>query len=1136
VALSKHKGIGVQAWLSFRPELRNRNKRMEMDNLTERIAKLSPAKRALLEMKLKEKSAVAGVAQSILRRISPGPAPLSFAQERLWFLDQLEPESRAYNQPRLVRLKGALDIDALRKALDAIVARHEVLRTTFHSDDEHPVQIIGECRPVELPALDLSPLTGERQETTLQDIAAEITERRFDLSRDLMLRGALLKLAPEEHVLLLVTHHIASDGWSGGILWQELAMLYGAFSQGQPDPLPELEIQYADYAVWQRQWLQGEVLETQLSYWKHELSDLPILELLTDRARPAVQTYRGAKQSYLFARALSDELQALSRKEGVTFFMTLLAAFQILLYRYTGQDDIAVGSPIAGRARRELEGLIGFFVNMLVLRADLSGNPTFKELLTRVRKAAFGAYEHQDVPFEKLVEVLHPDRDLSRSPLFQVMFAFQNMPRQARELPGLTVNPVEVKNETAKYDLSLYMWDEPRGLVARLEYNTDLFDGASMRRMLEHFETLLEGIIKNPEQCISDLPILTDGERHQLLIEKNDTGCELPKEQCVHRLFESQAARSPESVALVYEQQQLTYRELNARANQMAHYLRKLGVRPEMPVGICLERSEEMVIAVLGVLKSGAAYVPLDPFYPRERLALILEDAGISVLLTQEKLVEDLPESVVTVVRVDSDREAIDQESKADSQIVTEPDNLAYVIYTSGSTGRPKGVEVSHRSVVNFLRSMRERPGLTERDILLAVTTLSFDIAGLELYLPLSVGARVVLAAAEVAADGPQLLELIEKCGATVMQATPATWRLLLESGWRTGGCLKILCGGEAMPRDLADQLLDRGSSVWNMYGPTETTVWSAIHRVEPRRDMVSVGQPINNTQIYILDRYFKPVPVGAAGELCIGGAGLARGYKNRPELVAQQFIPHPFSADPGARLYRTGDVARYLGDGSIEFLGRIDHQVKIRGFRIELGEIEAVLGRHPAIAQVAVVDKEFSGDKRLIGYVVANGEEVPNGSDLKDFLRKTVPEYMVPSVFIFLTRLPLTPNGKLDRKSLPDPTDCPDSTLGSEQYVSPRTAMEQSIAEIWQEVLGVDHVSVHDNFFDLGGHSLLSLKVIARMEAKIGQRIHPREMILQTLAQLATACEQRAMVVQEPASGRGIRKWLDAVTSLLNR
>jgi amino acid adenylation domain-containing protein len=1105
---------------------------MELDNLTDRIANLSPAKRALLEMRLKDKNGAPAAQRAIIRRATTDPVRLSFAQERLWFLDQLEPESRAYNQPKLMRLKGELDIDALHNALNTIVARHQVLRTTFHEGDEHPVQVVGECSTVELPIVDLSLCTAEEQETRLQDIVFESTERRFDLSRDLMLRGALLKLGSAEHVLFLVTHHIASDGWSTGILWQELAALYGAFSKGEPNPLRELDIQYADYAVWQRQWLQGPVLEAQLSYWKQQIAGLRVLELPTDRPRPAVQSYRGARESYLFSKVLSDKLQHLSRQQGVTPFMTLLAAFQTLLYRYTGNVDIAVGSPIAGRAHPELEGLIGFFVNMLVLRTDLSGDPSFRDLLVRVRKTAFGAYEHQDVPFERLVEAVHPERDLSHSPLFQVMFAFQNIPRQNRNFPGLAASVVEVKNETAKYDLSLYMWDEPKGLAARLEYNIDLFDVASMSRLLGHFETLLEAIVKDPDQRISELPVLTRGERDQLLVEWNDTDRDLSEEQSIQRLFEAQADRVPDNVALVFDGRRLTYRDLNARANRLANYLRELGVGPEIAVGICMERSWEMVVAVLGVLKAGGLYVPLDPSHPSDRLALVLEDAGISVLLTQERVVKRLPELAVPIVRVDSDRDTIERASASNPVVAGEPDNLAYVIYTSGSTGRPKGVQVSHRAVINFLNSMREQPGITERDILLAVTTLSFDIAGLELYLPLSVGASVVLAGSDVATDGMRLLALLEDCNATVMQATPATWRMLLDAGWRSEGRLKILCGGEPMSRDLAAQLLDRALSVWNMYGPTETTVWSAVHRVQHGAGPVPVGRAINNTRMYILDSYLHPVPIGVAGELCIGGTGLARGYRDRADLTAEKFIPDPFGSEPGGRLYRTGDVARYLANGSIECLGRTDHQVKIRGFRIEPGEIESILAQHSGINEAIVIAREMSGDKRLVGYVVTRGQEAPSADELKDFLRRMVPEYMVPSTFVFLESVPLTPNGKLNRNALPNP----DHAGAPETYVRPATAIERAIGEAWEEVLGVDRVSAHDNFFDLGGHSLLSLKAIAKIEERIGQRIQPRDMVLQTLRQIASVYEQSAAPVQERSSDGLMRKWLRGVTALLNR
>jgi amino acid adenylation domain-containing protein len=1098
---------------------------MELDNLTDRIANLSPAKRALLEQRLRERDGVGSIKQTIARRETRDPAPLSFAQERLWFLDQLDPDSRAYNQPKAIRLKGALDVAALHKALDTIVARHEALRTTFLAIDEQPVQVVSESRSVDLPTIDLSAMVGDERDAELQRIMQVLSEQRFDFSRDLMLRSALLKLGAAEHVLLLVTHHIASDGWSSGILWRELVALYGAFSKGEPNPLPELAIQYADYSVWQRQWLQGEVLENQLSYWNHQLSGVPVLELPTDRPRPPVQSYRGAKESFEYSKVLSEQLQALSRKRGVTFFMTLLAAFQTLLYRYTGQVDITVGSPIAGRTRPEIEGLIGFFVNMLVLRSDLSGNPTFCELLARVRKIALGAYEHQDLPFEKLVEILHPERDLSRSPLFQVMFAFQNVPSRSRELPGLAASPVEAKNETAKYDLSLYMWEGPNGLAARLEYSTDLFDAATIARMLRHFETLLHGIVNNPDKRIADLPILTDAERHQLSFEWNDTDREYPEKQCVHQLFEEQVGRTPDSVALVFEKERLTYRELNGRANQLAHYLRKMGVGPEVLVGIYMERSWEMVVAVLGVLKAGGAYVPLDPSYPQERLAFMLQDSRAPVLLTQRHLAAQLiegrsskihagdsPFSILDprlqVIRLDSEWKTIARESDASPAGATQSDNLAYVIYTSGSTGQPKGVQIPHRAVVNFLNSMRGQPGMTERDILAAVTTLSFDIAGLELYLPLSLGAQVVIVSSRVAADGLRLQKLLDDCGATLMQATPATWRLLLEPGWQPSRRLKILCGGEALAADLANQLLDRASAVWNMYGPTETTIWSATHRVESGDRVISVGSPIDNTQIYILDANFNAVPVGVPGELCIGGAGLARGYKNRPELVAEKFIPDPFSGSAGARLYRTGDLARYCVDGRIEFLGRIDHQVKIRGFRIELGEIETVLSQHPGVSEVVVAVREVSGDERLIGYVVAKGESLATESELKDFLRRKLPEYMVPSVFVFLEGLPLTPNGKVDRRALPAPEGRrPDSGNGS---LAPRDTLELELAGIWGQVLGIQSIGVRDNFFDLGGHSLLAVRLFAQIEKRFNKKL-PLATLFQapTIEQLAKLLRQ---------------------------
>jgi amino acid adenylation domain-containing protein len=689
-----------------------------------------------------------------------------------------------------------------------------------------------------------------------------------------------------------------------------------------------LPIQYADFALWQRDWLQGEVLESQLRYWKRQLDGSPlVLDLPADRPRPAVQTFRGARESRMLPPSLGQALNTLSRQQGVTLFMTLLAAFQTLLYRYTGQEDIVVGSPIANRNRSEIEGLIGFFVNTLLLRTDLSGEPTFRQFLGRVREVALGAYAHQDLPFEKLVEELRPERSLSHTPLFQVLFVLQNAPRTTLELAGLRLSPLEVDNATAKFDMSVSMTETEEGLRASLEYNTDLYGVATIQRMLGHYQTLLEGIVANPEERISQLPLLTPAERQQLLVEWNDTGREYPQ-VCVHELFEAQVERSPEAVAVVDEDRQLSYRELNRRANQLAHHLRGLGVGPEVLVGVCVERSAEMVVGLLGILKAGGAYVPLDAAYPNERLAFMLEDAGIRVLLTQTQLMERLPAHKAQVACLDELSGSHSSEGRVNLTSEVTLDNLAYVIYTSGSTGKPKGVAVGHRSLTNYLDSAHRETCLSDQDVLMAVSTLSFDIAGFDIYLPLLVGARMVIVSSEVSADGERLLETLKGSGASVLFATPTTWQLVLEAGWQGSDRLKILCGGEAMTRSLADWLLERGACVWNVYGPTETTIWSTTFRVEAGDGVVPIGRPISNTQIYLLDRRLQPVPIGVPGELHIGGDCLARGYLSRPEFTAEKFVPNPCSDDPTARLFKTGDLARYRPDGNIEFLGRLDHQV----------------------------------------------------------------------------------------------------------------------------------------------------------------------------------------------------------------
>jgi amino acid adenylation domain-containing protein len=1040
-----------------------------------------------------------------------GTLLLSFAQQRLWFLDQLAPGSTAHNLFVAVQLTGHLNVMALERSFNEIIGRHEVLRTVLSAVDGEPLQVILPSMTIQMPVIDLREiLVDTEREAEAHHLATLEAQRPFDLARGPLLRATLLRLAEDEYRLLLTIHHVVFDGWSKGILAQELSALYEALSSGRPASLPSLPMQYADFAQWQRQWLQGEVLAAQLAYWKQKLADAPTLQLPTDRPRPAVQSSRGARQWFVLPNTLSRALRALSRQERVTLFMTLLAAFQTLLSRYTGQTDIVIGSPITGRNRRELEDLIGCFLNMLVLRTDLSGNPTFRELLARVREVCLEAYAHQDVPFEKLVEELHLERNLSRNPLFQVTFLLQHSPRFAPVWAGLTATDLDVDAEIARFDLNVVMVEEEGGLRGYVDYNTDLLDAATIIRLLSHFQTLLEGIVAHPDARIGNVPLLTEAERYQLLVERNDTRTDSPKDRCIHALFEAQVERSPDAVAVVFEDNQLTYRELNRRANQLAHYLRRLGVGPEILVGLCVERSLEMVVGLLGVLKAGGAYVPLDPAYPKERLAFMLQDAQVPVVLTQQRLAEGFGADGTTVVCLDGDWEAIAHASQDAPIGGATAANLAYVIYTSGSTGQPKGVQIMHGSVLNCLLAMRQRPGLTAQDVLCAVTTVSFDIAALELFLPLTVGALLVVVSHEVAADGAQLSKRLADSGATAMQATPAGWVLLLEAGWRGSRRLKILCGGEALPRELAGQLRARGASLWNLYGPTETTIWSAAGEVVPSEDGAApIGPPLANAQLYLLDGHCQAVPMGVPGELYIGGVGLARGYLNRPELTAERFVPNAFSREAGARLYKTGDLARYLPDGNIGFLGRLDHQVKLRGFRIELGEIEAVLRQNPVVRDAVVVAREDDReDTHLVAYVVAKSEPIPTASELRRFLTSKLPEYMIPSAVVFLDTLPLMPNGKVNRRALPAPVQAR-TDLGT-PFVGPRGPVEERLAEIWAEVLKLERVGVGDNFFDLGGHSLSATRVISRVRKAFQIEVPLRALFENpTVAGLAVPIEQ---------------------------
>lgn len=836
-------------------------------------------------------------------------------------------------------------------------------------------------------------------------------------------------------------------------------------------------------------------VERDLAYWREKLAGIPaILELPTDRPRPPAQSFRAARESLLLPEALKCGLAALAEQEGVSLEVVALAAFQTLLTRYTRQNDIVVGSA------NDLAG------SLLVIRTDMSGDPSFRQLIGRVNEAVTGAREHGNVSWEQLVEVVEPERDASRHAVYQAEFALE---------PAWGIADLAPEPETLKTDLRLQLREESDGLRVQFTYSTDLFEAATIVRMAGHFEKLLEGIVANANESIARLPLLTDAERRTLLVDWNATAMEYPLSKGIHELFEEQAAKTPNSVAVVFENQQLTYGELNRRANQLANHLLKLGARPDGLVGICVERSLEMVVGLLGILKSGSAYVPLDPAYPPDRIAFMLEDAEAPLLLTQSSLVENLRHGNAKTVLIDSDWAEIAKQSEENPSLTVNPENRAYVIYTSGSTGKPKGVQVIQRAVVNFMTTMAQAPGLTAADRILAVTTLSFDIAGLEIYLPLTQGGSLEIVSREIAADGNQMLAKLAASGATVMQATPATWRMLLEAGWTGDRKLKILIGGEAVSQKLAHQLLERSASVWNVYGPTETTIWSTTSKLEPKLSAVTIGRPIGNTDIFILDKLLQPVPIGVAGELHIGGDGLARGYLKRPELTAEKFIAHPLKQDPNARLYKTGDLVRYLPNGNIEFLGRIDHQVKIRGFRIELGEIETVLRAHPAINDTVVVAREDTpGDKRVVAYFVAVQGQAPTTAELRTFMREKLPEYMLPSVFVTLRSMPLTPNGKVDRRALPAPDKAELASTGA--FAAAKDDVEARLVEIWESVLGVRPIGVTDNYFELGGHSLVAVRLMKRIEEAFGKNL-PIATLLQapTIEQLAVILRQKGA---EPA------------------
>ncbi|HET7505625.1 MAG TPA: amino acid adenylation domain-containing protein, partial [Kofleriaceae bacterium] len=1045
--------------------------------MSERLAGLSPEKRALL-------------ARRLLDARRPTVFPLSSMQQRLWFLERLTPNNPAYLVPAAVRIRGELDGGVLRAVVNELVRRHEALRTTFELRDGTPVQIVAPRLSIEVPDDDLRGIASDARDAAIAARIAEVIATPFDLAAGPLLRLRLLRVRDDEHLLVVVVHHIVSDGWSIAVLVTEFAALYDAFAASRPSPLPELKIQYGDVAVWQQQHAHGPALAGDLAYWRQRLAGAPpVLELATDRPRPPIQTFHGSSWAFELPADVVHDLGAVGQAQGATTFMVLLAVFQMLLHRYSGQDDVVVGAPVANRDRAEVESVIGFFVNTLALRTDLSGSPSFAELVARVRETCLGAYAHQGVPFEKLVEELKPTRDLSRPPIFQVSFSYQPQPLPTIEVAGLELSRWPVRSIAARFDLELQFVDEGGGLGGLFEYNRDLFDEATIARFADHFRRLATAAAAHPELSIDELPMLADDERHDLLVRGTDTRRRWPDSDWAHHRIEHQARRSPDAEAVRFEDHALCYAELDRRANQLAHRLVRLGIAKDVLVGIAMERSLDMVVSILAIHKAGGAYLPLDPTYPAARLAYMLEDSHVPVVLTQLDVRDRIPASSASVLCVDQLADELDRELTSSPVIDVAGDDLAYVIYTSGSTGRPKGVQLPHCALANFLRAMEERPGIAARDVLLAVTSLSFDISILELLLPLVVGACVIVVPREVAGDAQLLTAALDHLRPTIMQATPSTWRMLVEAGWSGAPGLRMLCGGEAMTPGLASELRARGAELWNMYGPTETTIWSAVDRVGP--GPIAIGEPIANTELHVLDRNRQLVPLGVPGELYIGGAGLARGYLGRPELTAERFVPHPSPVGLGNRLYRTGDLVRRRADGSIEFFGRIDHQVKVRGFRIEPGEIEQVLASHPQISAAIVAARDVAGDTRLVAYAVSDAE--PAASALAAFARERLPEYMVPAAFVVLPAFPLTPNGKIDRAALPEP-DLGRPALET-PYQAPRDALERAIAEVWSQLLGVAQVGVDDNFFALGGHSLLATQVAIRTKPLAGVELPLREL-----------------------------------------